>query len=289
MKSTEKQYWKIDFPKNEVYSKLIEKKQMIIHTDCFFTSSKKLLIKDGVMSIRKGDCILSYSHNRTVSIYSVVDEPRITSKAPVEFIQEFGEDSCEGEYLVIKISLLKDDISIFDLKCEYLENSLRARYSIRNITRFADVIEKAISDKTVWTANSVLFEQLSRADNLADYIKKNKPVFYTNDPLLYLEKLKDEKHLTKAQIAKLSGQGNYVYKIFKGEKSPKRDVLICIGIGMGLSVDEIQKLLGLFKFAPLDPKDKRDVIIIFGLFRNLPIGITNDLLSEVGADTFFEN
>lgn len=289
MKSTEKQYWKIDFPKNEVYSKLIEKKQMIIHTDYFFSSSKNLLIKDGVMSIRKGDCVLSYSHNRTVSIYSVVDEPRITSKAPVEFIREFGEDSCEGEYLVVKISLLKDDISILDLNCEDLENSLRARYSIRNITRFAKEIEKAITDKSIWTANSVLFEQLSRADNLADYIKKNKPVFYTNDPLLYLGKLKDEKHLTKAQIAKLSGQGNYVYKIFNGQKTPSRDVIICIGIGMGLSVDEMQTLLRFSKFALLDPKDERDVIIIFGLFRGLPVEVINDLLFKIGADTFFEN
>ena len=66
-------------------------------------------------------------------------------------------------------------------------------------------------------------------------------------------------------------------------------MLICIGIGMGVSVEEMQTVLRFSKFALLDPKDEREAIIIFGIFRGLTVGNINDLLFESGADTFFEN
>ena len=42
----------------------------------------------------------------------------------------------------------------------------------------------------------------------------------------YLNELMSEKNITVAQVAKNSGIGEYVYKIFNGERNAKRDTLL---------------------------------------------------------------
>ena len=132
-----------------------------------------------------------------------------------------------------------------------------------------------------------LFLQLYEEKNISTYIQKNKNVFYNRDAVVYLRELQKAKGLTKAQIAKLSGQGNYVYKIFNGNKTPSRSVLICVGIGMGASIHEIQRLLEYSKFAPLDPRDKSDAIVIFGILNNMKIEQINELLYQNKEATLF--
>ena len=46
----------------------------------------------------------------------------------------------------------------------------------------------------------------------------------------------NEKNITVAQVAKNSGIGEYVYKIFNGERNAKRDTLVAISFGMHLTL-----------------------------------------------------
>ena len=91
----------------------------------------------------------------------------------------------------------------------------------------------------------------------------------------------NEKKIYSADIAKRSGQGEYVYKIIRGERKPSRDVCIAMSIGMGLSLDESQLLLRIFKWAILDPRDKRDSIIMYSIKEKRSIEQTNDLLDDM--------
>ena len=71
------------------------------------------------------------------------------------------------------------------------------------------------------------------------------------------------KELRVSDIVKDSGQGEYVYKVLNGTRKPSRNIIIAIAFGMKLSIEETQLLLRVSKFAMLDPRDKRDSIIIF--------------------------
>ena len=89
-----------------------------------------------------------------------------------------------------------------------------------------------------------------------------------------------EKNITVAQVAKNSGIGEYVYKIFNGERNAKRDTLVAISFGMHLNFEETQLLLRIAKFAILDSRDRRDGIIIYALMHGLSIFECDDLLNN---------
>ena len=75
----------------------------------------------------------------------------------------------------------------------------------------------------------------------------------------------NEKNITVAQVAKNSGIGEYVYKIFNGERNAKRDTLVAISFGMHLTFEETQLLLR---------------IIIYALMHGLSIFECDDLLNN---------
>ena len=53
---------------------------------------------------------------------------------------------------------------------------------------------------------------------------------------------------------------------------------------MHLSLDEIQMLLRVAKFASLDPRDRRDSIILYALNSDFMIEKINELLEEMGEN-----
>ena len=61
--------------------------------------------------------------------------------------------------------------------------------------------------------------------------------------------------------------------------------MIAIAVGMELEINQTQFLLRLSKLAALDPRDKRDSIIIYSLKEKQGIEQLNDLLFELGEAT----
>ena len=70
----------------------------------------------------------------------------------------------------------------------------------------------------------------------------------------------------------------YVYQIFSGKKKPSRDKLIALAFGLYLSDEEAQKMLKLSGNRPLYINDKRDVLILFALQKEMTILEVNELL-----------
>ncbi len=125
-----------------------------------------------------------------------------------------------------------------------------------------------------------LIRGIKEADDINSFFELHKNDFVTVLPHEYLNELIAIKNMTVSDVVKNSASGEYVYKIFKGERKASRDILISIAFGMELSLEETQLLLRISKFATLDPRDKRDGVIIYALTHSMTVFETDDLLDE---------
>lgn len=130
-----------------------------------------------------------------------------------------------------------------------------------------------------------LLHRLSESDDIKKFIDDNENEFINVKCTDFLNSILAQKCISIASVAKRSGQGDYVYKVLNGERRPSRDVLISIAFGMQLSLDETQLLLRISKNAILDPRDRRDSVIIYGIKEQLLVEKLNDLLFEMNFNT----
>lgn len=131
-----------------------------------------------------------------------------------------------------------------------------------------------------------LLKELTKADNIDDFLTENKDSFTDVSLSEYLTALLKEKGLIKAEVIKKSELSDiYAYQIFSGVKQPTRDKVLCIAFGMGLTVAETQQLLKSCGLPFLYAKHKRDSIILFALDRKLSVVETNELLYSSEENT----
>lgn len=78
------------------------------------------------------------------------------------------------------------------------------------------------------------------------------------------------KKLILAEVVEKSGiNRNYVYQIINGRKRPSRDKIIALCIGAAMNFTETNRCLKKGGFAPLYPKDERDVHIAVCINRRI--------------------
>lgn len=95
----------------------------------------------------------------------------------------------------------------------------------------------------------------------------------------------EEKNLKKATVISRSGlESHYAYQIFNGTKTPGRDKVIMLCLGMGLDVEETQQLLLVTGYAQLYARNERDNAILFALSKSLSVVDLNSLLYELDLD-----
>lgn len=131
-----------------------------------------------------------------------------------------------------------------------------------------------------------LMNELIQSDNTYEYCSKNAQ-FMVNDKIsIYLNNILENKRLVKSKIIKKTELSEVqCYQIFDGRRKPSRDSLLSICIAMELSLDETQQMLKTGGFAPLYPKNKRDVIIIKGIQNNLSVAQINERLYDMDLPT----
>ena len=130
-----------------------------------------------------------------------------------------------------------------------------------------------------------LLNRLKQAPDIRTFFDEYQNEFLSLRPLDYLTELLRQKDMSLAQVANQSGQGEYVYKVVRGERRPSRDVVLAIAFGMQLCVEETQLLLRISKLAVLDPRDKRDSVILYSLKERHTVAQANDLLYEMHEQT----
>lgn len=132
-----------------------------------------------------------------------------------------------------------------------------------------------------------LLKELEKFSSFEEYKRVNNDCMINKTLSQYLNELIAEKNVSKAEVIRKSEMGEtYAYQLFSGlKKAPARDKLICLAIGMNLSVDETNGLLKLGGLLSLYPRVKRDSIIIIGINNNKGVSAINEELFESKEET----
>ncbi len=70
------------------------------------------------------------------------------------------------------------------------------------------------------------------------------------------------------------------YSLLNGTRNPSKESVIKIAFGLKITQGEINELLQASGYQALDPKNKEDAIIIFGLDNKKDVGKIDELLRE---------
>ena len=141
-----------------------------------------------------------------------------------------------------------------------------------------------MNDKTTGELTS---ELMSRA-SIDLYLSSNASSFSEQNVSELLTQLYEKKSITKAELARRAGISEvYLHQVFSGRRHPSRDRLLCICIGLGATLDEIQSLLKRVSYAQIYPKIKRDAIISFGVVHHMDLNAINDKLFAENEKTLF--
>jgi hypothetical protein len=136
------------------------------------------------------------------------------------------------------------------------------------------------------TPTNELFHRISKSENIGHFIADHADDFLIENEADYLSHLIEKKSLKISDIAKRSQLGDYAYKVVRGDRKASRDILLCTAIGMYLSLSEVQLLLRIAHIAQLDPRNKRDSVIIYGIHKNLDVAKINEILFDLNLLTF---
>ena len=99
----------------------------------------------------------------------------------------------------------------------------------------------------------------------------------------YLSKLLEERGTTRAEVIAAAGISSaYGYQIFSGERSPSRETVLQLGLGLKLNDEEMQQLLARARKGALYPRDKRDCVILYACRNGMDLQQVNELLFERG-------
>lgn len=132
-----------------------------------------------------------------------------------------------------------------------------------------------------------LLKELINFKTFEEYESANKNHMISKSLSEYLLAIIDEKKLTKAEVIRKSQLNeNYAYQLLSGLKTnPKRDKLICLCIGMELSVEQTNSILKIAGLSPLYPRIKRDSIIILCMNEEKSVIKINEELFDQGEET----
>ena len=135
--------------------------------------------------------------------------------------------------------------------------------------------------------NDLLEELLSAADPVK-FAAKYKITERTLPE--YLQQLLDEKGLRRPDVIRAAQIGEtYGYYIFTGQRRPKRDFVIRIALAMDCTLLEANRMLQSAGLSRLYCKNRRDVIIIFGIDHGYSLQQVDDQLYRFGEETLQES
>ncbi len=132
-----------------------------------------------------------------------------------------------------------------------------------------------------------LLKILENHENISDYLEENADEMIEADLSEYLEGLLEKYDISKNEAIKRSKLDSiYGYQIFSGvRKNPSRDKLIQLIFGLGLELQDAQRLLKIASEGELYSRNRRDSIIIFALKNKLSLQQCDDLLFEMKEKT----
>lgn len=131
-----------------------------------------------------------------------------------------------------------------------------------------------------------LLKELENYSNFTDFINTNHSQIAKKELSEALAQLLEKHNIKKSEAVKKSEINEiYAYQIFAGSRIPERNKLLCIAIGMGLELSEVQTLLKTTGYAPLYVKLPFDCAVAFGIYQKKNLLEINRLLYDYGLET----
>lgn len=128
--------------------------------------------------------------------------------------------------------------------------------------------------------------ELMNTTDLQKFLEENTDHFSKKDFSRLLKEQIRKKGVNKADLAKASGMSDvYLHQLISGRRSPSRTRLLCICIGLKLTLDETQRLLLHAGMGQLYARNRWDAIIIYGIDHQMDLYTINDLLFDANEDT----
>ena len=136
--------------------------------------------------------------------------------------------------------------------------------------------------------SSELDKELSSSAGLTSFLQKNHESFIDSQVDEELTHLLQEKNVSKAELAKRTGMSDvYIYQVIGRRRTPSRDRMLCICIGLGCTLQETQELLKRCRYVPLYSKIRRDAAIMFALTHGWSVERLNDELFQIEEETMY--
>lgn len=126
---------------------------------------------------------------------------------------------------------------------------------------------------------SRIVEELGLCPDFKTFYRENKDYMVTDSLSSLLGRLLEQKGLKKSQVIKNAELSEvYGYQIFSGIRVPERKKLLCLAVGMGLNIDEVQQLLKFAGYPQLYVKLPFDSVVLYGLCKAMSVVQINELL-----------
>ncbi len=133
---------------------------------------------------------------------------------------------------------------------------------------------------------SKIVEELGLCPDFKTFYRENKEYMVSGSLSELLTGLLEQKGLKKAEVIRQAELSEvYAYQIFSGLRIPERNKLLCLAVGMGLNIEEVQQLLKCAGYSQLYVKLPFDSIILYGLCKQLSVVQINELLYEYHMET----
>ncbi|WP_276675879.1 XRE family transcriptional regulator [Collinsella stercoris] len=101
----------------------------------------------------------------------------------------------------------------------------------------------------------------------------------------FLERMLEKKGLKRSRVVRMADLNEtFGYQIFTGARNPSRDKVLQIAFAMALSLRETNRALMAAGASSLDPKCRRDAIIIFCIDQGCSLQKVNEELYRLGED-----
>ncbi len=102
----------------------------------------------------------------------------------------------------------------------------------------------------------------------------------------FLGKMLEKKGLKRSRVVRMADLNEtFGYQIFTGQRTPSRDKVLQIAFAMALTLREANRALRAAGASSLDPKCRRDAIIIFCIDQGCSLQKVNEELYRLGEET----
>lgn len=127
-------------------------------------------------------------------------------------------------------------------------------------------------------------EQAKTTKEFEDFLKRNDTEMHRESFGDRVVKLCAKYEITPSALQpQIALSKSQFYSLLNGTRNPSKESVIKIAFGLKVTLDEINELLKAAGYHALDPKEKEDAIIIFGIDNKKEVGKIEELLREYNS------